>query len=363
MNKIIICFGTRPELIKLAPLIWKIKKSELADHLIVINTNQHKHTMCTEVLDIKVDYNLDVFTPNQGMSQLLAKISSRLDLLLQQLKEEQQDIRAIIAQGDTLTTLGSAQTAFLNQIPFYHIEAGLRSGDTYSPFPEEFNRKVVSMISKLHFAPSELEKENLMNEGVPNENIEVVGNTINDILKHYYEQSSEGDRNVVLISIHRKENQNDNLNLILKQITPLIDQYSNLEFIWLLHPTPYITKNVLKQNLNISVRPNVPYPELVKLYRRCKLVITDSGGIMEESAFLGIPRIIVRTDNERKGLLNLSDTFIHVPKDLNLKDCIEKALDAKGINSFIYGSGNSSERILTVLKNELKLIPTKPKMH
>jgi UDP-N-acetylglucosamine 2-epimerase (non-hydrolysing) len=363
MTKSIICFGTRPELIKLAPLIWEIQKSDLLNHFIIVNTNQHMHTMFEKALGIKADYDLGTFSQNQSLSQLSAKISSKLDSLIQELTEKQQSIDAIIAQGDTITTLISAQTAFFNQIPFFHVEAGLRSGLPLSPFPEECNRKIVSMISELHFVPSELEKENLLSEGVANNKIEVVGNTINDALKHFYNNDIKVERNAILISIHRKANQNENLKRILDQVVSLKKEYSHLNFIWLMHPAPYVTEMVSKYKSEISVQSNLPYDDMVKLYGKTKMVITDSGGIIEESAFLGIPRIIIRTDNERKGLLNQNDTFIHNPLNSDLKECFKQALSTKGVRSFIYGPGNSSKLILTTLVKELKLIPTKPKLH
>jgi UDP-N-acetylglucosamine 2-epimerase (non-hydrolysing) len=353
MFKFIICYGTRPELIKLAPLIWEIKKSGLSDQMIVVNTNQHIHTMFEEELNIKPDYQLGVFYENQSIAQLTSKIHAKLDELVQQLNKTF-SVKAIIAQGDTMTTLCTAQVSFFNRIPFYHIEAGLRSGNIHSPFPEEYNRKSISMMTALHFVPSEIEKENLINEGVDSTKIKVVGNTVYDVLNHYYNVPIETDRNTVLISIHRKANQNENLNILLNQILELAEENPQLEFIWLLHPSPYITNTVQENGSSISIRPNLSYTEMIDLYKKCKLVITDSGGIMEESAFLGIPRIIARTDNERKGLLDQADTFIYNPKNQNLKQLFDKALTTKGIRNFVYGTGNSSEQIVNALIDELK---------
>jgi len=353
MFKFIICYGTRPELIKLAPLIWEIKKSDLSDQMIVVNTNQHIHTMFEEELNIKPDYQLGVFYENQSIAQLTSKIHAKLDELVQQLNKTF-SVKAIIAQGDTMTTLCTAQVSFFNRIPFYHIEAGLRSGNIHSPFPEEYNRKSISLMTALHFSPSEIEKENLINEGVDTNRIKVVGNTVYDVLNHYYNVPIETDRNTILISIHRKANQNENLNILLNQILELAEENPQLEFIWLLHPSPYITNTVQENGSSISIRPNLSYTEMIDLYKKCKIVITDSGGIMEESAFLGIPRIIARTDNERKGLLDQADTFIYNPKNQNLKQLFDKALTTKGIRNFVYGTGNSSEQIVNTLIEELK---------
>jgi len=363
MNKIIVCYGTRPELIKLAPLIWRLKSSEFRGQLIVVNTNQHVDTMCEEALDIQPDYCLDVLTLGQNMSQLSAKVISRLDFLIQNLIKERQNLRAFIVQGDTITAQSCAQVAFLNKIPLYHVESGFRSDNIHSPFPEEFNRKVISLVAAMHFAPSETEKNNLLSEGVAAERIKVVGNTVNDILKHYYKEGHKQQKKIVLISIHRKSNQNENLNLLFDQVESLANQYPSMKFIWLRHPAPFINKTISNPNSKINIRSDVFYPEMAKLYETCSVVITDSGGIMEESAFLGIPRIIIREDNERIGLLDSPDTFLYTPLDRKLEDIFERALLTRGIRNYIYGNGFTAEKILDIIMKELKLMPTQAIEH
>lgn len=353
MSKILLCYGTRPELIKMAPLIWQMRSSEFRDQLIVVNTNQHKHTMFESEFDIEADVHLEAFAPNQNMSQLTAKMLSGMDALIQQLTGNGQEIQAIIAQGDTLTTLCTAQAAFFNRIPFYHIEAGLRSGMIHSPFPEEFNRKTVSSMSALHFAPSTVEKEHLVSEGVADGSVFVVGNTINDVLAHFYKDAHGEEKNAVLVSIHRKENQNDHLKMILDQVLELSQDHPELNFICLMHPAPIVREIFSHYDTLLDVRANLSYTEMMELYKCSKLIITDSGGMMEESAFLGIPRIIVRNDNERTGLLNLSDTFIHHPEKLNLRTQFEQALVMKGIRNYAYGTGAASQQIVDVLKTVL----------
>lgn len=359
MHKIMVCYGTRPELIKLAPVIWQFQRSGFADRLVVVNTNQHTHTMCEAVLGVTAHHHLNVLSPNQRVSQLAAKISSRLDLLLQQLSADGQRISALIAQGDTITTLCAGQTAFFNKIPFHHVEAGLRSGDINSPFPEEYNRQTVSTISRLHFAPSELERENLLREGIGSDRIHVVGNTVYDALQHFYKETPELEKDTVLISIHRAANQQENLHTLAQQLVVLAKAHKQLRFVWLMHPNPAIASVVSKLPPEIDVRPNLSYPAVVELYSRCKMVITDSGGIMEESAFLGIPRIIARTDNERKGLLNLADTFVHDPAAKNLKSDFEAALAATGKRNFTYGTGNAAEHIVAAILATLARTPIK----
>jgi UDP-N-acetylglucosamine 2-epimerase (non-hydrolysing) len=231
----------------------------------------------------------------------------------------------------------------------------LRSDTISSPFPEEFIRRTVSSISSFHFAPSENERRNLISEGVDERNILVTGNTVYDVLESFYRNSEEGstERKCVLISIHRKSNQNSNLSALVKQVLNLKRNYPDLDFIWLLHPAPFIRDLVLKYSDQLDIRPNLSYGEIVKLYKKCRVVVTDSGGIIEESAYLGIPRIIVRKDNERKGLSNCVDTFFHEPLVDDLEDVFKRALETAGSPNYVYGDGSAATRICGVLHEDI----------
>jgi UDP-N-acetylglucosamine 2-epimerase (non-hydrolysing) len=237
----------------------------------------------------------------------------------------------------------------------YHVEAGLRSETISSPFPEEYVRRTVSSISSFHFAPSEHEKRNLISEGVDERNILVTGNTVNDILESFYGNNTVEsiDRKCVLISIHRKSNQNSNLNVLVNQVLELKEKYTDLDFIWLLHPAPFIRDVVLRYSDRMDILPNLSYAEIVKLYKKCSVVITDSGGIIEESAYLGIPRIIVRKDNERKSLSNCVDTFFHEPLSDDLEMVFKKALAAPRSPNLVYGDGSAAMRICGALYEEI----------
>jgi UDP-N-acetylglucosamine 2-epimerase (non-hydrolysing) len=357
MSKYILSYGTRPELIKVASLVSEFDKRGLSDQLILVNTNQHIQTMHQDEFGIVPHYNLQTLVEGQSMAQLAARILAKLDELLSFLRKEDLTIRGWIVQGDTITTLCAAQTAFFNGIPVYHVEAGLRSDTISSPFPEEFIRRTVSSISSFHFAPSENEKRNLISEGVDERNILVTGNTVNDILDSFYERNTAefSGRKCVLISIHRKSNQNSNLNVLVNQVLELKEQYPDLDFIWLLHPAPFIRDVVLSYSDRLDIRPNLSYGEVVELYKKCWVVITDSGGIIEESAYLGIPRIIVRRDNERISLSNCVDTFFHEPLSDDLREVFKKALDAPRSPNFVYGDGQASTKICKVLKEKIEI--------
>ena len=357
MSKYILSYGTRPELIKVASLVSEFEKRGLSDQLILVNTNQHIQTMHQDEFGIVPHYNLQTLVEGQSMAQLAARILSKLDELLSSLRKEDVSIKGWIVQGDTITTLCAAQTAFFNGIPVYHVEAGLRSDTISSPFPEEYIRRTVSSISSFHFAPSEHEKRNLISEGIHEKSILVTGNTVYDVLDNFYRTCEEGvlERKCVLISIHRKSNQNSNLNALVNQVLALKEKYPDLDFIWLLHPAPFIRDVVLRYSDKLDIRPNLSYGEIVKLYKKCRVVVTDSGGIIEESAYLGIPRIIVRKDNERKSLSNCVDTFFHDPLLDDLGDIFKEALETPGSPNYVYGDGAAAMRICGVLYEEINV--------
>ncbi len=179
--------------------------------------------------------------------------------------------------------------------------------------------------------------------------IEVTGNTVNDVLKHHYVEEKPNPRNLVLLSLHRRANQGARLHQLLEQVAQITKAYPNLKFTWLMHPTPKVRAAVSKYTDCLQLLPNLPYPEVVKLYSQCRLVITDSGGIMEETAFLGIPRIIIRTHNERIGLLQAKDTFVYHPRHGNLSRIFDQALRTEGAKSKVYGEGDASIKIVDAL--------------
>ena len=356
MNKLIICYGTRPELIKVAPIIWEFENNNLKDSLIIVNTNQHKETLFEKDLNIIPDYTLDTFARNQSIVLLNAKISTQFNELIKKLKIND-NIIGVIAQGDTITTLSIAQTSFFNLIPFYHIEAGLRSNSIHNPFPEEFNRRSISLCTHHHFVPSKIEENNLINEQIDKTKITVSGNTVNDCLKHFFKDRPNDEKRNVLITIHRKENQNGNFDSIRRQIIDLAKKQKTFNFIWISHPNPNIqTKinNLRNTTSNLRIIEPVGYKEMLELYKKSKIIISDSGGIMEESAFLGIPRIIVRSDIERLSLLNLNDTFTFNPKKDDLITLFNSANITPSKPNYCYGKGNAGKLICAVLFKKLK---------
>lgn len=355
MNKLIICYGTRPELVKIAPIVWEFRKKKLEDKIIVVCTNQHIDTLDNNTFDIHPDYNLDVFSKNQSLSQLYANIMMKFDSLLHALKNEETNY-SILVQGDTATSASIAQTAFLNQIPVLHLEGGLRSKDISSPFPEEYNRRNISLIADFHFVPSEKEKNNLLNENIKTNSIKVSGNTVIDSLNHFYNPEKRNENSdVVLITIHRKSNQNGNYDLLLNQVNKLSQEYPKLKFIWITHHSD-ILQNKVKQfkssSTNLKFVSHKNYKEIIEIYESCTLVITDSGGIIEETTRLGIPRIIVRNDNERHGIIELKNSFIYNPSNQNLSETVTKALVSNRTENMIYGDKNIAVKIVEEICKE-----------
>jgi UDP-N-acetylglucosamine 2-epimerase (non-hydrolysing) len=313
--------------------------------LIVVNSNQHTCILGEEELGIAPDHNLGVMVPGQSLASLAANLLTKLDQLFLDLKNKGTEIKAVVAQGDTNTTLCSAQVAFYHRVPFFHVEAGLRSFDIGCPFPEEFNRKTIASITDTHFAPSSIEVKNLLDEGISRDAIVCSGNTVNDILSKTIEPKECLAKETVVITVHRRCNQNENFSKLLTQLDNISANHPELKFIWVSHPTPFVKEEHEKYRVrssNLEIVPPLGYLDLIGLYARCKMVITDSGGIMEESAFLGIPRIILRSVSEREGVLALDNSFIFDPANENLNEVFQLALKADRTPSYIYGRGDAS---------------------
>ena len=208
MSKLLICYGTRPELIKVAPIVWEFQRQRLQHHLLLVCSNQHPLQALEAELGVQPDYRLAGPPPNARLAAQLAALLQQLDELMIRL-QQRNSVQAVLAQGDTNTTLAAAQAAFYNRLPFYHVEAGLRTNNVWSPFPEEFNRKTIASVTHTHFAPSDTEATQLLLEGVHEANVVVSGNTINDALVHCHGAPavlSAKERDTVLVTIHRRQN-------------------------------------------------------------------------------------------------------------------------------------------------------------
>lgn len=314
--KIILIVGTRPELIKIAPIALRLNQLGLRGKYAIVNTAQHKDLLepYWKAFNLSADYSLDAMVPGQSLSNLTARLLIQIQDLFDNLGYKP---LAVVAQGDTTTVLTASMVCFYNKIPFIHVEAGLRSFDLDNPFPEEYNRKLASVAASIHFAPTSKSRDNLVKEGIPGEKIEVTGNTVVDALNFIKESSNFGksyqnselalrlkqSAKVVLITSHRRENHGQNLVEIVESVDFLAKKYHELTFVWPVHPNPnvvsIISSSGLGQNNNVLIIPPVEYWDLLMLMNQSVLLLTDSGGIQEEAPSFNVPVLVLRNVTER----------------------------------------------------------------
>lgn len=314
MNKknILFVFGTRPEVIKLAPVILELKKYPEKFKVIICNTEQQKElsNQTLAYFGLTADINLDCMRENQTLVEVQSRILTSLDKVFANNK-----VDATVVQGDTMTVLCGALTSFYRKIPVFHVEAGLRSYDIYEPFPEEVMRQMTSRVAQLHFAPTEKNRKALLKEDISESKIHVTGNTVIDALfclsdatmaqaKAFYdEQNIPVDDKLVLITVHRRENHGERIDRILDALEYLIKKYSDHHFVIPVHPNPNVKCKIysrLAEYKNVSLLKPLDYPYLVYLMKNAKLILTDSGGIQEEAPSFGCPTLVMRYETERQ---------------------------------------------------------------
>ena len=363
--KILIIFGTRPEAIKLCPLIFKLKEKNWADIKVCV-TGQHKE-MLYEILDefqITPDWDLNVMKHGQSLAELCCKIQTGVDMVL---KSYNPDI--VVVHGDTSTTLNAALAAFYNKIPIIHIEAGLRSKNKYSPFPEEMNRVLTDKLSDFCFAPTEINKQNLLSEGITEDVIHVVGNTISDavsmtikenyIFKEDRLNSLDNDKKLILFTCHRRENLGMPMDKIFEAIRA-ISKREDAEIVFPVHSNPEIrekAKKYFNQCQNVKMTNFLSYSDMINLLKKSELIVTDSGGIQEEAAILNKPILVVREETERVEAENIGALKIvgreteNIIKEINLK--LENTTDKEKYEiRDIYGF-EVCDKIIDIVRNKL----------
>ncbi len=367
MKNIIFIFGTRPEIIKLAPVILEMKKYPQDYNVIICNTEQQKElsNQTLAYFGLKADINLDCMRENQSLSSVQARILTSLDKVFCENK-----IDATIVQGDTMTVLCGALTSFYHKIPVFHVEAGLRSYDIYEPFPEEVMRQMTSRIAQLHFAPTEVNKNALLKEDISAGKIHVVGNTVIDALfclsdeviekskKFFEEKNIPIDDKLVLITAHRRENHGERIDRIIEAIKYLAEKYSDHTFVIPVHPNPNV-KNKIHERLghfsNIHLLTPLDYPYLVYLMKHAKLILTDSGGIQEEAPSFACPTLVMRYETERKeGIEAGVSKLVGADYDKILEES-EKILSSTKDNTRLkaqnpYGDGTSARKIENIIR-------------
>lgn len=358
LSKIVVAYGTRPELIKLAPLILKLR--EEAIDLTVISTGQHKEMLeqLEKLFGINPDVSFRLMESNQSLNGLMSKVINRFDAFLEEKKPD-----LVIVQGDTSTVLSVAMAAYNRKIKVAHIEAGLRTYDLNHPFPEEFNRRVVSIFADYNFAPTEQSAINLRKEGVDEKKIQVVGNTVIDaikIIEGRIAYKKEGDKKIILVTAHRRENHNSGIKNICDAIKSLLRKRRDLHFVWPVHPNPNV-KPVVEKELkdldDVSLLEPIDYLELLSWIKSSQIVLTDSGGIQEECPSFRKPVLILRDTTERPevikagfGILVGTDPAI-IAKQLNAILDSETIYNQMVSGDNPFGDGHSSNRIIETIIN------------
>lgn len=357
--KVMCVFGTRPEVIKIAPVIHAFKENNI--DVISVSTGQHREMLdqTMSVFNLKSDVSLEIMTHNQTIHDVLSYSVKKLgDLFIQ----EKPCI--VIGQGDTTTTLAAALSSYFNKIDFAHIEAGLRTYDLENPWPEETNRIVISRLSKIHFCPTQRSADNLMKESII-KNVYVTGNTVIDSLLSVVGEvkNTNTETKKILCTMHRRENFGKPLNEILEALIYLANENKNIEITIPVHPNPNI-KNTVEKKLShprIHLCRPMDYKSFCVAMSESYFIITDSGGIQEEAPALGKPVLVLRKYTERPeavelGLVKLvghdKEKIIKEASSLlNSKEEYEKM--SKGASP--YGDGKSSERITKIIKNWIKI--------
>jgi len=362
MNKKILCvIGTRPEAIKMAPVILALKKEPWAN-VRVLATAQHRHMLdqVNEFFGIDPDIDLNIMRPNQALTTLTARLLLELDDVLQ---AERPD--AVLVQGDTTTVMTVALACFYHRIPIGHVEAGLRTWDMQNPFPEEANRVIAGKLARWHFAPTEGSRQNLLKEGVPDSGIIVTGNTVIDALLMAAAKDLElavpldSTKRLVLVTSHRRENFGEPFRNICRALRTLAENNAEVQFLYPVHPNPNV-KDVAYEFLaglpNFTLCEPLDYAPFIAAMKRAYLILTDSGGVQEEAPALGKPVLVLRDETERpeavkQGVVKLVgpnyDRIVEEAQRLLDDETAYKAM-ARGVSP--YGDGHAAERIVKTLR-------------
>lgn len=362
--KIMSVFGTRPEAIKMCPLIKKMQEYKEIESVVCL-TGQHKEMLqqVIDIFDIQVDYNLQIMKPSQTLTSITTDI---LTLMKPVLQKEKPDI--VLVHGDTTTSFAVALAAFYEQIPVGHVEAGLRTYDKYAPYPEEMNRTLTSRIAELHFAPTRSNEECLKKENIA-KNVYVTGNTVIDALKttirkdYSYKSSQLADlklqgKRVILVTAHRRENLGQPLHNICEAIKEIVNKYQDVEAVYPVHLNPKVRETVnavLSEERKVHLIEPVDVEDMHNLMAASFLVMTDSGGIQEEAPSCGIPVVVLRNETERQEAIDAGTVVLAGTEKEDIVREVSTLFDdeeryrqmSRAVNP--YGDGHASERIIQAL--------------
>ncbi|BCW85359.1 UDP-N-acetyl glucosamine 2-epimerase [Arthrobacter sp. NicSoilE8] len=365
MPSVMPIFGTRPEAIKMAPIVSAFQESADFDCIVTV-TGQHREMLdqVNELFGIEPDHDLNILQPRQSLSAIMTRTIDGLDKLFAEKKPD-----AVIVQGDTTTSTAGAIAAFYHGIPVVHVEAGLRSGDLFSPFPEEANRKITSQIASLHLAPTSTSKANLLAEGIAEEDIVVTGNSVIDALlttvdkeipfsDPQLEDLAASGRRILLVTTHRRENQGDAMRGVGRALARIAEAEPDLVIVLPAHKNPVVREAVLpalEGKENVVVTEPLAYGEFTRMLSMAHIVLTDSGGVQEEAPSLGKPVLVMRDNTERPeaviaGTVSLigtdEETIVkEVDRLLNQQDAFDAMANA--VNP--YGDGKAAERTVAAV--------------
>jgi len=365
MKRIMPIYGTRPEAIKMAPIVKALQDSELFECEVTV-TGQHREMLdqVNELFGIVPDHDLNIIQPRQTLNGVLTRTVTGLDALFAQNKPD-----AVVVQGDTTTTTAGAMAAFYSGIPVIHAEAGLRSFNLYSPFPEEANRKMTSQITALHLAPTSQSRDNLLRESLPAEDIVVTGNTVIDALlevaqKHVpfsdsqLEDAASSGREVLLVTTHRRENQGSAMEGVGRALARLADRYPEKLIVLPAHRNPVVREAILPAlagHSNVIVTEPLPYGEFTRLMNLATVVLTDSGGVQEEAPSLGKPVLVMRENTERPEAVDAGTVRLIGTGEERLVEEVSALFDnpsayaamANAVNP--YGDGHAAARTVAAI--------------
>lgn len=378
LKKILIVVGTRPEVIKVAPIINELKKNQSDFNVRVCITGQHESMLISalEIFQIKPDYNLKIMEPNQTLFSITSKIINKLEAVLEEFGPD-----LVMVHGDTTTTLSASIASFYKKIKVAHIEAGLRTSNKYSPYPEEMNRRITSQIADYNFAPTKESFNNLLNEGIDKSKIIITGNTVIDALLQTLNKISDDtdlkrkleaklaledfnlkeNKRIVLVTGHRRENFGEKFINICKAIKDLAIANNDIDIVYPVHLNPMVQEpvhNILKDLDNVFLINPLDYESFIYLMNKSYIILTDSGGVQEEAPSIGKPVLVFRENTERPEAVDAGTVKIVGTERNKIRDEAQLLLDKKQLYNEMsrslnpYGDGKASKRIVNFLTKE-----------
>lgn len=364
--KVMTIFGTRPEAIKMAPLVKELESREEIESIVCV-TAQHRQMLdqVLKVFNIKPDYDLNIMKKGQTLVDITTKALESIDRVIKEVKPH-----IVLVHGDTTTTLAGSIAAFYNKVKVGHVEAGLRTYDKYSPYPEEVNRQITGIISDIHFAPTEVAKQNLIKEGKSSESIYVTGNTAIDALKTTIQDKynhkvieSLGSDKMILLTAHRRENIGENMSNMFMAIKRIIDEFKDVQVVYPIHLNPLVRETaneIFGNNDRVKLIEPLEVFDFHNFLNKAYIIMTDSGGIQEEAPSLGKPVLVLRDTTERPEGIEAGTLKLVGVEEENIYNLTKELLSNKDMyNSMAkasnpYGDGNASKYIVDNIIKELR---------